>query len=209
MATIPLEPIRKIKAQSAREICERVTLEPAALAYLTPALSPQGFVSLLVEAELFADAVRFLAFALPAREGVWWSAMTGAAVPGAAASELDPCYAAAENWVYEPTEDHRFACLSAAEAAGSKTAGAYAALGAFWSGGSMAPAGMPEAHPDPSLSPIAVSASILLAVASGDPLRAKLHFREAMLRGVEIGRGGDGRTTGRGAARPTHSGVMA
>ena len=189
----PLAPIRKISATAAADICARVALSADACAYLTPSLSPQSFLTLLERGGHFADAVRFLAFALPLREGVWWACMVGLAIPGAASAEPDPAYGAAQDWVYDPSDERRFECLRAAESVRSATPGAYAALGAFWSGGSMAPEGMPEVQPDPVLAPTGVAASILLAVAAGDPARAAAFFRDAIGRGIDIGNGGDGR----------------
>jgi hypothetical protein len=188
---VQLHHIRKIQAPTAAEVCGRVGLSAQAMAYLTPTLSPQGFLAQLEGAGLGADAVRFLAFALPAREGVWWAVMAGA--PLVDGYEADPCYEAAQAWVYEPNEERRFACLAAAEAVNSSTPGAYAALGAFWSSGSMSPPDLPEALPDPKLSPTGVSASILLAVAAADPKLSVRHLREALAQGIDIGNGGDGR----------------
>ncbi|ALN74618.1 hypothetical protein [Aureimonas sp. AU20] len=190
---VPLAPIRKISGATAAEICGRVALSAEAKAYLTPSLSPQGLLTLLDRSGLFADAVRFLAFALPVREGVWWACMTGIAIPGAASADPDPAYNAAQDWVYEPTDERRFLCLQAAESVQSATPGAYAALAAFWSGGSMAPEGLPEVPPDPVLAPTGIAASILLAVAAGDPRRSDQLFRDAIGRGIDIGNGGDGR----------------
>ena len=60
----------------------------------------------------------------------------------------------------------------------------------------MAPEGLPEVVPDPVLAPTGVAASILLAVAAGDPAGADGFFRDAIRRGVDIGNGGDGRQPG-------------
>lgn len=191
--TLSLAPIRKIAHPQAADICALVALSHDAKSYLTPGLSPQGFLALLDRDGHFADAVRFLAFALPVREGVWWACMTGLAIPGACSAEPDLAYSASQDWVYENTDARRFACLAAAEAVQSATPGAYAALAAFWSGGSMAPEGLPEVQPDPVLAPTGIAASILLAVAAGDPAEAPRFFRDAIRRGIDIGQGGDGR----------------
>ena len=194
--TLSLAPIRKISATSAAEVCGRVALSADACAYLTPSLSPQSFLTLLDRGGHYSDAVRFLAFALPVREGVWWACMTGLAIPGATSADPDPAYSAAQDWVYDTSDARRFLCLRAAESVRSATPGAYAALAAFWSGGSMAPEGLPEVVPDPVLAPTGVAASILLAVAAGDPAGADGFFRDAIRRGVDIGNGGDGRQPG-------------
>lgn len=190
---IQTDPFRKIVAGTAAEICKRVDLSAEARAFLLPALSPQGYLALLVEADQIGDAIRFLAFALPIREGIWW-ACVAAHANLAEATEIEArCLERAANWVYEPGDARRRSCMEAAEAANFEGAAAYAALAVFWSGGSMAPEGMPDALPDPSLGPIGVGASILLSITSGDPTLLNEQFEAAIARGVDIANGGNGR----------------
>lgn len=184
-------PFRKVAASTAAEICRRVELSPEARALLSPALSPQAFLALLADARHFSDAVRFLAFALPPREAVWWACVTARGA-GPAPSDAD-CLERVTAWAYGPDEAKRRACMEAAERLKFEGAAAYAALSAFWSGGSMAPEGMPEAPPDPSLYSIGVGASVLLAVAAGEPGSADQRFEQAIERGVDIANGGNGK----------------
>jgi hypothetical protein len=169
-----------------------VALSPEAAALLTPALSPQAFLALLMKGRHFSDAVRFLAFSLPPREGVWWACVTARGGGRLSPSETD-CLERVTAWAYEPDEARRRACMEAAEGLKFEGAAAYAALSAFWSGGSMAPEGMPEAPPDPSLCPTGVGASVLLAVAAGEPQSADRRFEEAIERGTDIANGGNGK----------------
>jgi hypothetical protein len=184
-------PFRKISASSAEEICRRAALSPTAMVLLSPALSPQAFLALLVQGRHFGDAVRFLAFSLPPREAVWWACVT------ARGNELAPpdadCLGLAIAWAYEPDEGKRRACMAAAERLNFEGAAAYAALSVFWSGGSMAPEGMPDVPPDPSLCAIGVGASVLLAVAAGEAQSADRRFEEAIERGMDIANGGNGK----------------
>lgn len=193
---IQSDPFRKINADSAAEICTRVDLSAEARAFLLPALSPQGYLALLVEAELVGDAIRFLAFALPMREGIWWACVVAHASLTEANAIETQCLELAAAWVYEPSDSRRRACLEAAEAGKFEGAAAYAALAVFWSGGSMAPEGMPDALPDPSLGPIGVGASVLLALTSGDPMLLGERFDAAITRGVDVANGGNGRLPG-------------
>ena len=193
---IQAEPFRKIAATTAEQICARVDLSKQAKAYLVPDLSPQGFLSLLIEAEAIGDAVRFMAFALPVREGVWWACVV-ANNQGAEQGESDAaCIRSAARWVYDSTEANRRACMTAAESANFEGGAAYAALAAFWSGGSLAPEGMPDAPADPSLGHIGVGASVLLSITSGDPNSLPDRFRTAMARSGDIANGGNGRMEG-------------
>lgn len=193
---IQAEPFRKVAAAKAADVCARVDLSAEAKSFLVPDLSPQGYLSLLVDSESIGDAVRFLAFALPVREGVWWSSVVAHSQPGERTKNEAASIAHAAAWVYDQSEPNRRACLTVAEASNFDGAAAYAALGAFWSGGSLAPEGMPEAPPDPSLGHIAVGASVLLAITSGDSQALPERFRAAIQRGIDVANGGNGRMAG-------------
>jgi len=193
---IQAEPFRKVAAGTADEICRRVDLSGEAKAFLVPNLSPQGYLSLLLQAEAIGDAIRFLAFALPVREGVWWACVVAHSLIAKPSDGEAACINLAARWVYDPTEEHRRACMAAAESLNFEGAAAYAALGAFWSGGSLAPEGMPEAPADPSLGHVGVGASVLLSLTAGDPLTMDDRFRTVMARGADIANGGNGRMDG-------------
>lgn len=196
MLKVQTEPFRKAASATAAEICSRVELSPEAKAFLVPGLSPQGFLSLLIEGAHVGDAVRFLAFSLPVREGVWWACVIANSTMTAPGEADRACLAQAAAWVYEPVDGRRYKCLAAAEAAKLEGPAAYAALAAYWSGGSLAPEGMPEAPADPSLGPIGVGASVLLSLAIGDPVQLPMRFAKAMQRGIDIANGGNGRVEG-------------
>ncbi len=78
----------------------------------------------------------------------------------------------------EPEEDRRYAALDAGMAAPVKTPGAWIALAAGWSGGSMAPSGMAPVVPPPFLTARAVNAAILSAIARV-PLKQRAVVLEA------------------------------
>lgn len=200
MVIIQTEAFRKLTAQTAQEICSRADLSAEARPFLLPDLSPQGFLSLLVEAENIGDAVRFLAFALPVREAIWWSyivAKTNLSAP----TELELlCLERAAAWAFAPDDARRRSCMECAESAKFTGAAAYAALAVFWSGGSLAPEGMPDADADPRLGPIGVGASVLLSITSGDATTLVNRFETAVVRAVNIANGGNGWLPGE---RPT------
>lgn len=199
---IQTEPFRKIVGTTADEICRQVELSDEAKAFLLPELSPQGFLSLLVEAECIGDAVRFLAFALPVREAIWWACIVANANISKPSDLEKECLQRAAAWVYEPTEVNRRSCMEVAEAAKFTGAAAYAALSVFWSGGSLAPEGMPDAPADPRLGPIGAGASILLAITGGEPVTLTKRFDAAIVRGVNIANGGNGWVDGDLPIRP-------
>src|ERR1035437_6132633 len=115
-----------------------------AMALVRPELHPLDFVALLMEKALFADAVRFIAHALPKREAVWWGWVcarraAGEDPPPKVKAVLD----ATERWGAQPNEDNRRSAMAAAQKAELGTAAGCAGLAAFFSGGSLAPPDAP------------------------------------------------------------------
>jgi len=176
-------------ARAASEIAPHVAdLSPEAKAALTPTQSPGQFLDALVAKQLFSDAVKFLAHAIGRREAVWWACTCNRQtltpdVPAPAVAAL----AAAEAWCYLPTEENRRAAHASAEAATMENAPALAAMGAFFSGGSIAPANVPQpVPPGPFHTARMVAASIMIAVVRREPERAAERYRAFVAQGVEI-----------------------
>jgi hypothetical protein len=152
-------------------------LEDEARALLAPDVqSPRAFFSRLIEKGRQADAVRYLAHALPRREAVWWAwacsrKSAGAAPPPKIKAALD----ATEQWIVQPTEENRRRALQVG-----------AALAAFMSGGSMAPPDAPVVPPGEFICAKAVSGSVTLAVVGKEPERATEKFKEYLQLGLEV-----------------------
>lgn len=189
---IQTEPFRKVTASSAAEICALVDLPAEATRFLVPDLSPQAFLSLLAEAEQVGNAVRFLAFALPVREAIWWAAIVAQSHLATPTALERACLERAAAWVYDPSDEKRRAAMELAETAKFEGAAAYAALAVFWSGGSLAPVDLPEVLPDPRLGHIGAGASVLLSLTAGDPMGLARRFEAALTRGIDIANGGNG-----------------
>ncbi len=185
-------PFAKIVDRQATAICARVDLSAEAKALLVEDLSPQGFLSVLTLNERWADAIRYLAFALPPREAIWWACVVCRSIGSAVDARSESCLASAERWVFQPSEAAGRTCYAAAEALKFDGAPAYAALAAFWTGPSLAPEGLPPVAPDPSLCPTGAGASVLLAVAGDGPQRSADLYRMAISSAVDIANGGNG-----------------
>jgi len=98
----------KIQATTAQEVCASFALSAEAQSHLDPQITPTAFLDLLIANSLYADAMQFLARALPKREAVWWSSTcvrdlgNNEKLP-----ELAEGLLSAEAWVYRPTEENR------------------------------------------------------------------------------------------------------
>ena len=158
-ATVP--GFAAVAAETAAEVCQHVDLEEEAQAHLRADLTPRQFLNLLSEHELFTAAIWFLAHALPAREAVWWATLCVSETSGETLSELDTAaLTAAIEWVKQPDEENRRHAESAAKAIRETTAASWAAYGAFYSGGSLAPPGAPETPPGEVMTSAAVAAAV-------------------------------------------------
>lgn len=157
--------------------------------------SAPAYLARLIEAGLWTDAIRFLAFALPPREGTWWACLSARRALGERGRDRlleQSAIEAAEAWVREPCEEKRRACLAAAEAVGCDGAAGYAALAAFWTGNLASP-DAPEIPPDARLAPAAVGAAVLLGALGCNLAPIEATYRLAVREAVDIAGGGDGR----------------
>jgi hypothetical protein len=99
---------------------------------LYEAKNPTELLVLLQERLLMESAIALLSYALPEREAVWWACMCvehTAAVP--LSTEQQRALAAAQSWVWQPSEKGRYDAAAAAKEAGYVSASAYAARAAF------------------------------------------------------------------------------
>ncbi len=173
----------------------RLELPPAAAQTLAGVQTAADGVDRLEAAGFANEALRLCAHALPKREAVWWACMCADAVPDPALPEPDrAARIAAEAWVRRPTDDEvRRAAWECAQATGFRSPEAWAAVGAFWSGGSMAPAGQPAVPPGDNLTGVAVSGGVVMAAVRGRPERADARMRRFLAAARDIAAGGAGR----------------
>ena len=162
-------------------------LSPEAAALLRADAQPLEYLNLLVANQLYADAVRFLAHALPKRECVWWAWVcarrsAGEKPPPKIKSSLD----ATEKWIAQPNEENRRIAKAAADAAGIASAAGCAGLAAFFSGGSLGPPEAPPVQPGDYLTAKAVSGAVIFAAVSPAPEKAPDQFKSYIAQGVEV-----------------------
>jgi hypothetical protein len=199
MASVPL---KKVTAARAADLCAHFDLSAEAKALLVGSMPPDQFLDLLIQKGHLLDAIRLLAFALPKREAVWWACLCAReTLAPAAPVELGEAIKAAEAWVYKPTEENRRTAMEKAERAGFDKPASWAAVGAFWSGGSLAPPNAPVVPPAETLTAKAVSGAILLAAVQREPERAAERHRQFLDDGVDIAAGGTGKKR-KGAPAP-------
>jgi hypothetical protein len=186
--------MKKVQAPTAAEICARFPISDEAKPLLDAKVAPSAYLDRLVERQLFPDAMRFLAHALPKREAVWWACVCARdTLPPGTPPAVSAALQAAESWVYQPSEENRRAAMTKAEAAKFESAGSWAAVGAFWSGGSMAPPEAPVVPPGETLTAAAVAGSVILAAVQHQPEKAEDKYRVFIESAADIANGGSGR----------------
>ena len=160
----------RVKWSEARQVLSVLDVQDAD-AVADPALPPQVYFEALRSAGHLPEAVSFLAQALPRLEAVTWAARCVRDV-GEARGRKPPEAAALKAallWVQDPSESRRRAAYDAATAADGSSPEALAALAAFFSGGSIAPAEYePVPAPRDAAGRFAAGAVLIAAANSGD-----------------------------------------
>lgn len=134
----------------------------------SPALPNEGCLAFGRRLQLGSTpewAITAMAFALLPRPAVWWGHECLKALPDLLTEHDTAMLVLCAAWVAEPDEPHRYAALNSGMQAKQRGAGAWLAIGAGWSGGSMAPQGLPLVEAPPFALGRAVNAAVLTALA--------------------------------------------
>ncbi len=155
----------------------------------------KSLIAKLVEEEMWPDALKVFAYALPKREAVWWACTCArqslTKPPDPADAEI---IKASEAWVYRPTDKNRRAAMELAEATEFNRAAHWTAAGAFWSGGSISQPDLPAVEPAETMTATAVFGSVMLAAVQPEAEEAEAKFKRFLAQAANIADGGDGRS---------------
>ena len=185
----------KIQQPTASAVCKHVELDEEAKSLLQDDAVPAQYLQQLIEKELYPDAARFLANALPKREATWWACLCARNALNNQPSDADlKAIELAEAWVYKPTEENRKPIMPAAETTEFKTPAGWAAVAAFWSGGNMSPVEGTVVPPPEDLTAKAVIGAVMLAAVRDGPEKVKTNYQLFLRQGIDIAGGGDGRS---------------
>ncbi len=111
------------------------------------------------------EAISLMAFGLQPRPAVWWGHECLKAAPDLLTEQDTAMMDLVVAWVAEQDEDSRYAVMDAGQAVSDRGPGAWLALGAGWSGGSMSAQGLPVVRPQTSLMGQVLNVSINAALA--------------------------------------------
>ncbi len=137
------------------------------------------------------DMLRLLSVALPARERVWWSCLAARDTLREGA-KLPPPLAAAEAWVFKPTEENRAVAHHAVQHANMNDDTKHCAVAVQFHDGTLGPGDLAQHAAPPGGSEVSAFAMNVVAIGrSGKPL--EIAALVLIDRALDIARGGSGR----------------
>ncbi|MBI1172552.1 hypothetical protein GC209_14230 [bacterium] len=137
------------------------------------------------------DIMRLLSIALPARERVWWSCLAARDLlePGA---KVPPPLAAAEAWVFKPSEENRAIAHHAVQHASMKDDTKHCAMAVQFHDGTLGPGDLAQHPAPPGGSEVSAFAMNIVAIAKSGKMLDEA--ADLMIeRALDIARGGSGR----------------
>lgn len=137
------------------------------------------------------DMLRLLSVALPARERVWWSCLAARDTLKDGA-KLPPPLAAAEAWVFKPTEENRAVAHHAVQHASMKDDTKHCAMAVQFHDGTLGPGDLAQHPAPPGGSEVSAFAMNIVAIAKSGKM---LNEAAGLMidRALDIARGGSGR----------------
>lgn len=176
-----------MKETKASEVCSHFTLGDTARKLLTPEVTADKFLEVLIQNKQYIDAVRVLGYALPIRDAIAWanSCARQSSEPNPA-KKLSTALDAVDKWLAEPSDDNRRAAMKAAEQAEFSTPAGSSALAVFLSGGSLAPPNAPAMEPEKYQAANAVVGAILLSAIAKEPEKAETKYQAFLGQGQKI-----------------------
>jgi hypothetical protein len=193
------QPFVKLVSDAVGDIAALCELTEPAKEMVPGANNPAAYLDSLAKAGLMSDAIRWLAQGLRPRESVWWACLAARAYVEWGNKLPDPdvvALTAAETWVFKPEEENRRAAMAKAQETGYQSPASWAAIAAFWSGGSMAPPDMPVVAVPQHLIGRAVWGAVMIAIGPVPPPEAEKRQKRLLDQGLDIARGGNGRLGG-------------
>jgi hypothetical protein len=156
-------------------------------ASFAPGAPHRAVVQQMVHAEKFPEAVKFVAFSLPRREGVWWAWVTAKRAAGTDASPpVKACLDATERWIAQPTDANRRTAFDLAQAAELGTPAGCAAAAAFFAGESIAPPNVAAVPPGPYDCNKMIANAVILAAVITEPETAPDKFLQSLQQGLDV-----------------------
>lgn len=175
------------KPQTARTLAQVAMLKPPATDHLDAALNVQHFIKLLIDHKLWHDTVNFMSHAIPAREGIWWAwYCTKQSFSDIYPDDLQKGMLMVEQWIAQPTEEHRLAAKKYAQRI-DPMAAVTAVLEAISATGKMEdPLTGATADPLPFFPAKFINAAVMIAAYTPKPEDPESVFIDYIKQGLEV-----------------------
>lgn len=181
---LPNDPAAKLLAQANIKLDTKVS---------APASAPAPVVlAELAGAGAVLDMLQLLAVALPGREATWWACLAARDILGPDAKTVPPPLAAAEAWVFKPTDENRARARAAIDTAERGDDTTFCAMAAVYTAGTLGPDDLSE-YPAPPGGLAGAVLSMNMLSAAAHARQAAAHMQMLVERGLDIARGGNGR----------------
>lgn len=168
------------------ELVFDLKLSDEATALLPDSPNAFAYLAVLCDQKLFHDAFLLLARTLPKQYALIWATQcVDQSLTTALAPEDKQCAELVRRWLKGPDEKIRRAAAEAAETAEHEGPWAWLAAAVGFSGGSLAPEGLPVVPPADHLTAVAVAAS-LMSLAMKDPETSADLGKEMINRGLAM-----------------------
>lgn len=174
---------------TASEILERFEIANEFPIPPVPEESPGEFALRLANSGEPNFCLMFLSYALEKRAAVWWLTRCIQEVECLLDDNDREMIRLAEEWVTKPDDQHRRKAMKHAEMMEMSTPACWAGVGAFWSGGSMAPPDAPVVEPKDNLAGKAISGGAIMASLFHSPEKALDKQKAFTQLGVDIANG--------------------
>lgn len=173
--------------QKAAEVCSQFYLGDGAKKLLSPDLSADQFIKVLIQKKEYVDAIRVLAYALSTTQAIAWAKLCADQFSRADNSEkFAAALAAVDQWLADPSDENRRSAMTAAQQAEFGTPAGSAALAVFLSGGSIAPPEMTPVEPAETMARNAVFNAVMLAALSREPEKAETKYQIFLAEGQKL-----------------------
>lgn len=173
--------------ETAQRVIDRFELElPIAP---EPEEATEQYARRLFEGEHADQGMMFVSFALPKRAAVWWLTKCIALTESYVDDRDRELSAMTQKWVLEPSEALRRDLMAVAEHMEMETPVCWAAAGAFWAGGSIAPEDCPPVESPDDVFGKMISGGAIMASVFRQPENAPQKQREFTNLALQIAAG--------------------
>lgn len=173
---------------TANQIMDNINtgISPGATKLLEPGMVAGVYLKTLIQAQLFNDAIRFVAYALPNRYAVWWGVRCLETVSDALKPNEIEALDATRSWAIHPSEISRLAVDRKSGGAKLNSAASCLARAAAFVGVKLPNPKYGKPHNFPAKG---VHAAIMLSTVNADDPDELC--RDYLVRGFQISQGGD------------------